>query len=317
MRVTVGICTWNRCTLLAQGLGELARATVPSGVDWEVLVVNNNSTDATDEVIASFSARLPIRRLFEPTPGKSNALNHAIREAKGDYILWTDDDTRVAPDWISAYCVAFSRWPEAGFFGGAIEPLFAGSPPRWLQRPQVLRRVGSAFAIRDVVEPRRIDSDLPYGANFAIRRDVQVRFPYETALGPRPGSMLRGEETAVIRAMLAAGIEGWWVPDARVRHHIPEQRQTTRYLRAFFHGYGQYIALRAGDDGCPKLLGRPRWLWRAALASEIRYRLRRLLASPERWIDDLVEASTYWGQLRGHRPLGPAGPSAGITGSPS
>ena len=89
----------------------------------ELLVVNNNCTDRTDDVIRSFENRLPIRRAFEPTPGQSNARNRIVAEATGDYILWTDDDVTVSPDWLVAYAEAFRARPAGGLFGGPIVPL--------------------------------------------------------------------------------------------------------------------------------------------------------------------------------------------------
>ena len=100
----------------------MTHLAIPSGVNWEVLVVDNNCTDETHEVVKSCEKSLPIRELFEARPGKSNALNKAIRGVKGAYILWTDDDTRVDGGWVAAYCRAFERWPGAAVFGGAIDP---------------------------------------------------------------------------------------------------------------------------------------------------------------------------------------------------
>ena len=99
---------------------------IPEGVTWELLVVNNNSTDDTESVITSYENRLPLRRLFEPSPGLSNARNHAIREAKGGLIIWTDDDVLVDSDWLAAYAAAADRWPDAAFFGGPIEAMVRG-----------------------------------------------------------------------------------------------------------------------------------------------------------------------------------------------
>src|SRR5512134_131488 len=104
MDLTVAICTWNRGELLRKTLEQMTELVVPPGVTWELLVVNNNSTDHTDAVAAGFRRRLPLRYLVEPTPGKSNACNLAVREARGDYILWTDDDVLVSPQWLAAYC---------------------------------------------------------------------------------------------------------------------------------------------------------------------------------------------------------------------
>src|ERR1700738_3055719 len=96
--VSVAICTWNRARLLGQTLESFVRLRIPEGVSWELLVVNNNCTDDTDAVIERHAGSLPIRRLYEPTPGKSYAHNLAIAEAQGDLVLWTDDDVIVDPE---------------------------------------------------------------------------------------------------------------------------------------------------------------------------------------------------------------------------
>src|SRR5438270_7390140 len=99
MFLTVALCSWNRSELLRKTLEQFTHLEPDKGLDWELIVVDNNSTDDTPNVLAEFVARLPLRALREPAPGKSNAANLAVREARGEYILWTDDDVLVAPDW--------------------------------------------------------------------------------------------------------------------------------------------------------------------------------------------------------------------------
>jgi glycosyltransferase involved in cell wall biosynthesis len=301
MKITVAICTWNRCALLKETLEQVARLAIPSEVDWQLLVVNNNSTDATSQVLASFDSRLPLHSVLEPNPGLSNARNRAVVEATGDYILWTDDDVLVDEGWLTAYCEAFVRWSEAAIFGGNIKPWFEGSPPTWLER--VWPQVASAYASRDLGEQSVPLSHtvLPFGANFAVRTNEQRKYPYDPQLGVRPDSIIGGEETTVIRSMMADGIKGRWVPDARVRHYIPASRQTILYLRNYFRGYGEYCAFQNTSSSEPAIFGAPRWLWREAVAREARYRLRRHFAQPEVWIEDLIASSQAWGQLRGFR----------------
>jgi glucosyl-dolichyl phosphate glucuronosyltransferase len=121
--------------------------SIPSSVKWELLVVNNNCSDSTDEVISHFSSRLPIKRLFEARPGKSNALNRAVQDAKGKYLVCTDDDVLVDSRWLIEYKSAFEAWPDAVLFGGPVEPWFQKTPPPWLL--QVLPKVSSVYALRD------------------------------------------------------------------------------------------------------------------------------------------------------------------------
>jgi len=275
----------------------MTHLAIPPGVNWEMLVVNDNCTDETHEVVKSFENSLPIRELFEARPGKSNALNMAIRGAKGEYILWTDDDTRVDEGWVAGYCRAFERWPAAVVFGGAIDPWFEDRPPAWLS--QVMDRIGSAYAVRDFGrEPVSLADDVvPFDANMAVRRDVQTRYAYDASLGPRPGSPLRGEETTMVRRMLRDGLEGWWIHDARVRHFIPKSRQRVSFLRAFFFGQGLQHGLGLPAEGYSQFFSRPRFLWRQALRSELRYRIGRHFGRPEVWIQDLAEAAQAWGQM--------------------
>src|SRR2546427_11619724 len=156
MLITIAICTWNRCALLHQALEQMTRLQIPPGIEWELLVVNNNCTDATDEVIAAYSTTLPIQRVVEPNPGLSNARNAAVREARGKYILWTDGDVLVDKNWVVSYVAAFERWPEAAFFGGVVRPWFVVPPPAWLRR--AWPRVAIAYATRDLgANPFRLD----------------------------------------------------------------------------------------------------------------------------------------------------------------
>jgi glycosyltransferase involved in cell wall biosynthesis len=274
---------------------------ISDGIEWELLVVNNNSTDSTEEVIRSFSTNLPIKYVFESKPGLSHARNMALRSAAGEYILWTDDDVLVEPGWAAGYLEAFQRHPDAGFFGGPIEPWFEGSPPKWLERS--LPQITHAYAIRDFAEKPFPFSKkiLPYGANFAVRRKEQLLYPYNPSLGRQPGRFIGNEETAVITAMLDAGIEGWCVPNARVSHYIPRTRQTLRYLRRYYYGYGELVGLDLPMERVAMLLGAPRYLWRQAISAEFNYRLKRFLSAPTVWIEDLKLSAIAFGQIESCR----------------
>lgn len=306
MRVTIAICTWNRAQMLSAALTQLTRLNVTAGLDWELLVVNNNCTDDTDAVIAAFSERLPLRRIFQPIPGLSNARNAAIKEAAGDYILWTDDDVSVDENWLAAYARAFERWPYAAVFGGPIAPWFEGdAPPDWLTRawPHVM----NAYATRDLGDQAlplsAADHRIPYGANFAIRMIEQSQHIYDHALGRRPDdNLLGGEETEVIKAILKAEGTGYWVPEAKVRHWIPRKRQTLQYIRDYYRGYGIAQARNMPvDSGQHTFFGKPLWLWRLALRAQIIYRVRRPFSGPETWVNDMITAVSYWAQLRSYR----------------
>jgi hypothetical protein len=121
----------------------------------------------------------------------------------------------------------------------------------------------------------------------------QRAHPFRPELGRRPGNAwVRGEESALARELLDAGATGWWIPDAHIWHVIPTSMQSTGYLRAYYRRYGRSIAVSAGVAPRGRFARRLR-----AIGREIRYGIRRVVASPDRWVEDLVAASYAWGEL--------------------
>ena len=303
MDATVAICTWNRADLLARTLECMQQLDVGPALRWELLIVNNRCTDSTEETIARFRDRLPIRRIFEDQQGQSFARNTAARQALGDLVVWTDDDVLVDRHWLSRLVAAAHAYPQMSFFGGPIEPWFETEPPAWLTKGW--DHVKGAYAIRDLGD-ELLEFDrkrLPYGANYAVRRDVQREFLYDVRLGRVGTGDIRGEETDLLTKLVARGHRGLWIPDARVKHFIPRDRLTLDYVQRFFHGIGQSTFIRThGDESRLKvsLWQRPRTLARA-LNAELTFRTRKTLAGNrvDRWVASLVRSSRLWGQLAG------------------
>lgn len=299
--VTVAICTRNRHRVLLDTLSTIEEAVIPVDLDWEILVVDNGSTPSVASTVGQNPPRLPLRLVSEPTPGLSEARNRAVDAARGEYIIWIDDDVHVEEDWLVAYWQAFRRWEGDSFFGGPIVPRLRGSPPRWLR--SVLPRIGSIYAARDLgSEPVRFEGDarqLPYGANFAVRSTLQREFRFDPGLGRRPGHEMAGyEEIDVFRRMLRAGHTGRWVPRARVYHVIPPERQTIRYIRRYVEADARHEEREWRDTH-----RRPRWkrvyeLALRAISAEIRYLWHRGISSPQRWIEALLTASDARGRLK-------------------
>ena len=300
MKVTVSISTWNRAASLKRTLDSLAEMRIPTDLKWELLVVNNNSSDNTDSVVDAFSDRLPVRRIFEKTQGLSNARNAGARAARGDYILWTDDDVIVGPEWLAAYCAAFNQRPDAAIFGGPVYPAFEEPIPHWLKCGW--RVVPSAFAGIDFgPSPLPLStSKIPFGANFALRRAEQLHHLFDPKLGASPGGRYYAEETTVMLEMLEQGAEGWWVPEAPVRHCIPRERMSLDYIKGYFERTGRtdyYLHCRERVDHKIRVLGRPLWVWRSVVESELLYWFSRAFSPPERWLLALRKRSTSRGKF--------------------
>lgn len=312
--ITVAICTRNRAEQLRRGLEALGEVITPERLTWEVLVVDNGSTDHTQQVIGSFAGRLPIRSLTEDKPGVSHARNRAVAEAKGDYICWTDDDTRLHPNWLNGYLDAFVRHPDGAIFAGRVLPVLEGRPPTWfLENRHSLTDLLAGCDLGD--NPRPLDTaagEWPIGANFALRMKEQKRHSFHPELGVSPRFRRLGEETAVIRAIWAEGGKAYYVPDSIVDHHIVQQRQTTDYILTYHrsagetwaalahYGQAQFMGKPFPDRDGRKLLGAPLWLWRLTVQNWASYHWARLSSGPQGWLPKLQRYGYYRGALDFH-----------------
>lgn len=230
--VTVTICTRNRARSLEKVLDSLCQASQCVRDDWEVQIIDNGSKDDTKAVVESFAARLPIRHVFEPLAGLSNARNRGVEEARGKFVLWTDDDVCIDAGWLDAYIRAFKANPDVGIFGGKARPIYEEPVAKWFVESESF--LSDLLAIRDADWTNVTPTRLPYGLNYAVRRDLQLLHKYDPELGVAPGRRRGGEETEMIRAALQSGEVGLWVWDAIVYHLIPPERQSIEYIMKYY-----------------------------------------------------------------------------------
>jgi glycosyltransferase involved in cell wall biosynthesis len=303
MLITVGICTFNRAESLRETLDSLCAMRVPSDLAWEIVIVNNNCTDSTDDLISQYIDRLPVRREFESVPGKSNALNRVIDVAKGEYIVWTDDDVLVDSGWLTAYAEAFRHWPGAAVFGGRIVPRYETPVAKWVAESEA--ELGGPYAIRDFGDHpyplSATDEDhFPYGANWAVRAVEQRAFRYNPELGPIANKIRVQEDTDVIRRLLQSGATGYWIPNAIVHHRIGRHRQTIRYIAAYYEEWGETWAFLNASvtAAAPFLYGIPRRIWPRLLVWWALYRFCRFTLPAPVWVQYLKAYHYNKGMLR-------------------
>src|SRR5215471_2854845 len=293
MFITVAICTFNRAESLRRTLDSLIAMQIPDACRWEVVVVNNNSRDHTDEVVNRFRELLPIRLRFEPRPGLSNARNRAMDAARGEYILWTDDDVIVDAGWLAAYMSSFRRWPEAAVFGGRITPIYEEPVAKWVKQSEALLK--GPYGVRDFgnnILPLSVAEDrLPFGANFAIRTSEQRAFRYDPDLGVGPKRRRAGEEIDVVSRILQSGATGYWLPTARLWHFITKEMQTIRHIARCAAAEGETDA-RQGV----RRLRAPRRVW--PLKRWLRYRYPPLLSPAPIWVRSLQDFAYAKGAFR-------------------
>src|SRR5262249_33043112 len=134
MDFSVAICTYNNSRLLRWTLEGLTRLAVPDGLTWELVVVDNNSTDDTSQTAESFAHRLPLRCVFEPTQGLSHARRRAVQETSAEWLAFIDDDCLLQEDWLTEAIRFCQASPRAGAVGGRVHLLWQVPPSPLAQR---------------------------------------------------------------------------------------------------------------------------------------------------------------------------------------
>jgi GT2 family glycosyltransferase len=266
--ISVIVCTYNRRTTLAQTLRSLRELRI-DGVDWELILVDNKSTDGTADVLREFagSSGLNVRIVFEPVQGLSQARNTGIRHASGDIIAFTDDDVLVDPRWLCQLQDTFDKYECAGV-GGRIIPLWDAPPPRWLhlEGPNSLRH-GAIVKFDEgprVLELRKP----PFGANMSFRREVfESVGPFRTDFGKCGSSWMTGEDIEFCLRLLRSGRKIMYAPGAVIYHRVPQAGLRKRF-ESHYLSYGRcQIRLYGLPSHVALWSGAPRYLYRT-LASE-------------------------------------------------
>jgi glucosyl-dolichyl phosphate glucuronosyltransferase len=240
MKITVILCTFNRCQSLSKALESVAAQILPNSSEWEVLVVDNNSSDQTRELAVDYSHRYPgrFRYLFEPQQGKSHALNRGVHESNGEVLAFMDDDVTVEPTWLSNITAPLQRGTWAGV-GGRIVPPLDFSPPPWLAL-EGDHELGGILALFDKGQEGTELTEAPFGTNMAFRKEIFEKYGlFRPDLGPRPGSEIRGEDTEFGRRVLKGGDRLWYEPSAVVHHAVPATRLQKQYFLHFLYDQGR------------------------------------------------------------------------------
>jgi len=246
LKLTVAIPTYNRADFLRSTLAGIASQQFPRD-HFEVLVVDNNSTDHTRAVVAEFAGAHPApRHVFEIKQGLDHARNRALTEARGEIIVFADDDILMQPDWLAQLAAPLlaDHAQRIGAVGGEVIPVFPNGLPPWVAEWH------SPLAFRADAGP--LDpKDSPMGANLAFPKWVFEKLgPFHTALDRAAGNYFSGGDSEMIRRVRAAGLEVWFAPAAAVQHQMPASRTTFRYAaRHAFDSARSRVIDRAGQPG--------------------------------------------------------------------
>jgi glycosyltransferase involved in cell wall biosynthesis len=239
MDITVILCTYNRCKHLPAALNSVAASMLPQSVEWEILVVDNNSTDQTREIATQFCKQDPrrFRYLFEAQPGLSSARNAGIRQARGRILAFVDDDVIVGPSWLRNLTAALHGGEWAGV-GGRVIPKWTCPPPRWLS-PDSHHAAGPLVAFHPSPEAGQLN-EAPIGANMAFQKTMFEKYGgFRTDLGRRPGSLMSNEDTEFADRLISAGERLRYEPSAVVYHPVLQDRIQRKYFESWWLNKGR------------------------------------------------------------------------------
>jgi glycosyltransferase involved in cell wall biosynthesis len=285
LNITVLIPTYNRAEGLRETLDAMCQVE-RDGLVVEFVVIDNNSTDHTKDVVESFAGRLPIRYRFEPRPGKSCALNGVLdNEPLGDIVVLTDDDVSPCKYWLQAIHEACKRWPDHKVFGGKVPVLWpGGQAPSWwtvISRYGTWTLGGHDLGGKTGPYPPGLK---PMGANTWVRREVlSVSRRFDESVGPRGGeTKIMGQDGVFMNDLIRDGHEPIYYPDAVVYHRIQREKATPRGLRRRVWSQGRG-APHYGSACRPSLLVSHPILWGLLRIGALSFAMARYFQAMVHW----------------------------------
>ncbi len=229
--LSIIICTYNREKYIAPLLESIAKNDYPVG-DYEIVLVDNNCTDNTRGVCEQFAAEHPeitLRYVVETEQGLSAARNKGVETAKGDIIVYVDDDALVDTNYIRIYAEHFATHPETMAAGGPIEPLYETEEPEWMS-PYTKALLTAWMNYGDKVREYPTGR-YPGGGNAAYRKKVfdQVGL-FNTELGRKGNALLASEEKDIFDKMHALDMQVLYLPTPVLHHIIPQTKLEEDYF---------------------------------------------------------------------------------------
>ncbi len=273
MKITVILCTYNRGQSLSKALSSVGESEVDKSVEWEVLVVDNNSKDQTRDIIEQFCGRFPgrFRYVLEPQQGLCYARNAGIRESRGEILVFMDDDVTVEPTWLENLTGTLRSREWAGA-GGRILPEWPGSVPQWLPRDG--QHALAPLVVFDLGEnPGELD-EAPFGANMAFRKEMFEKYGgFRTDLDRVGSNLMSGGDTEFGSRLLAGGERLRYEPSALVHHPVTKDRMQKRYFLRWHFDNGRGAIRQFGVPPETKyyLSGIPLYLFRRLAVWTLRW----------------------------------------------
>jgi glycosyltransferase involved in cell wall biosynthesis len=245
MKLSVIFCTYNREKYLYNALKSIAEQDFPPP-DYEIVLVNNNSTDSTESICERFQADYPqieFSYFLETNQGLSYARNRGIKESKGNILVFVDDDATVFDSYLLSIKSFFELHPAVAACGGPIVPVYETEKPEWLSH-YTEQLIGGALYEGDKIKLFR-NGKYPGGGNSAFRKEVFGKYGlFNVELGRKGTGLIGAEEKDLYDRLAKSGEVFFYLPQMGIHHYIPGKKLTESHFRELTYSIGKSERIR-------------------------------------------------------------------------
>lgn len=245
MKLSAIICTYNRDKYLYNALKSIAEQNYPI-CNYEIILINNNSTDNTEEVCSQFQKDYPnitFKYYLETNQGLSYARNRGVQESTGDVLIFIDDDATVFDNYFKNIELFFNNHPDILACGGPIVPIYEDGQPSWISH-FTNQLIGGALHEGKNLKPFK-NGRYPGGGNSALRKTVFEKYGlYNPHLGRKGNSLIGAEEKDFYSRMTQNGQQIYYLPEMGIYHYIPATKTTKEYFSTLTYAIGKSERIR-------------------------------------------------------------------------
>lgn len=223
--ISVIICTYNRASLLKNCLQSLEKQ-IADKKNYEVIVIDNNSTDNTKEIVKDFvKSQANIKIVTEKNLGRSQARNRGWKEAKGKYVAYIDDDALADSDWVEQIILFIKKNPKINAFGGPYSRFSLKTIPAWIPKNYFTLNLGNNIKILN------FKNEWISGSNMIFNKLVFKKYGgFNTNFGGKGDKIIYGEETEFLARLKKTKEPIFYVPKIRVKHLVAERKLDVWWL---------------------------------------------------------------------------------------
>jgi len=245
MKFSIITCTYNREKYLGQTLKSVCEQNFPAG-DYEIVVVDNNSTDNTANICEQYRQKYSDKQFFyfkETNQGFSFALNRGIKESRGEYIIFVDDDETINPNHLEQLDKYLKEYPQAELIASPVNPIYENGEPEWMSH-FTQRLIGGYFNQGNKV--KILDANhYPGTGHTIIKRELYEKYGhYNTELGRKGTSLIGAEDKDMFNRLKNNGISAYYFPDIPIYHHIPASKTTDDFFNRLTYSIGKSERIR-------------------------------------------------------------------------